>query len=121
MYSKCLFTVKKFHRKTILPKNIRLSSKFYNQNPMGDKEKAKAHLKIVGIKRAKAMYAVSGEEAVYPGAIISESNEQQVVKRLLKRQKPSTIIKHVDVCLKTVETHRNRLFGFKSKKPNSVK
>jgi hypothetical protein len=89
--------------------------------PMRDRDKAKKNLKIIGIKKAKALVAENGEEPVYPIAIVNEWKDIQIEKRLLKKQKTPTIVKHVGVCEKTVDRHRNRLFGFKSKKRISIK
>jgi hypothetical protein len=92
-----------------------------NLNSMKDSLKNKRYLEILGIKKAKALYEEAGEEAVYPGAVVHEWIDEQIDKALNRKVPLLKIAQKYKVSGKTVIRHRNKLFGFKSKKPVAAK
>jgi hypothetical protein len=85
---------------------------------MRDHKKDKRYLEILGIEKTKALYAESGEEPVYPGALMREWQDEQIDECLKKNEKLSDIVEKTDASLSKVKRRKRLYLGLKNKNPD---
>lgn len=65
---------------------------------------------------ARALYAESGEEPVYPGAMVREWEDEQIDIGLMNNEKEKDIIARTGVSRTKVRTRKEKYLGRKKKK-----
>jgi hypothetical protein len=84
---------------------------------MNDKEKNRRYLNAIGIEAAKALYKESGEEAVYPGAIVGVWSDDTIDEGLEANRPVAEIAEAAEVSIRTVLRRKRQRLGLNDKSP----